>query len=193
MVIDFAQLSEYGFWDAIEYTTKPFIDSHSCAIALSKHPRNLSDDRIKEMGKRGCVIGVSFWAALVNNAVDTPTLDDLIRQIDYIVSLAGIDSVALGPDYSAFKWPKNWRGFTNLGPDGAEEWNYLRPTQREKYPGYVEGVYYGNRESDFITGPDTADKLSMVTVALLKHGYNKEDVKKILGGNMMRIYHEILR
>ncbi|GAA0182941.1 hypothetical protein SH2C18_52160 [Clostridium sediminicola] len=192
MILDLAQLSEYGFESALKYATKPFIDSHSCAYAISNHPRNISDERIKEMGKRGCVIGVSFWAALVNNNSQAPTMDDLLKQIDYIVSLAGIDSVALGPDYSGFMWPKNLKGFMNLGPEDCE-FDSLRPTHREKYPGYIQGVYYGDRESDYIKGADTTDKFYMVTEALLKHGYSETDIKKILGGNMMRIYREVLR
>lgn len=193
MILDLAQLSEYGFDSVLKYATKPFIDSHSCAYALSNHPRNLSDERIKEMGKRGCVIGVSFWAALVNNSSQAPNMDDLLRQIDYIVSLAGIDNIALGPDYSGFMWPKNIKGFMNLGPDFCNEYDSLRPTHREKYPGYVQGVYYGDRESDFIQGPDTTEKFNMVTEALVEHGYSDTDIKKILGGNMMRIYREILK
>lgn len=193
MIIDFAQLSEYGFWDAIKYTTKPFIDSHSCARSLSDHPRNMSDERIIEMGKRKCVIGVSFWAELVNKDKQAPDMEDLMKQIDHIVKLAGIDCVALGPDFSGFMWPENWIGFMNLGPDGAGKFVSTKPTKREKYPNYIEGLFYGDRENDYVVDVDVMEKLGLVTEALLDHGYSEEDVQKILGGNMMRIYHEILK
>ena len=192
MLLDLAQLSEYGFDSALKHTTKPFIDSHSCAYALSNHPRNLSDERIVEMGKRGCVIGVSFWADLVKTSAPKPSLEDLLAQIDYIVDKAGIDSVALGPDYSGFMWPKGLKGFMNLGPENAT-FDSLRPSHREKYPGYIQGVYYGDRDSDYISGPDTTDKFYLITEALLKHGYSEGDIKKILGENMMRIYRQVLK
>lgn len=194
MVLDVAQLSDYGFWDVLENTKKPFIDSHSCALGVSTHPRNISDERIKAIAKRNGVIGLSFWSALVNENKETPTVDDLIKHIDYIANLVGIDYIALGPDYCGYSCPTDrdkLKGFANLGPEYCE-YNTLTPTQSEKYPGWIGGVYYGIRKSDYIEGPDQISKFPLITEALIKHRYSTKDIRKILGENFLRVYKNIL-
>lgn len=194
MVLDVAQLSDYGFWDVLANTNKPFIDSHSCAYGVSSHPRNISDVRIKAIAERDGVIGLSFWAALVDSSKEHPTVDDLIKHIDYIVDLVGIDYVALGPDYCGFYCPtdrEKLKGFANLGPDYCEH-NTLTPTQSEKYPGWIQGIYYGIRKSDYIEGPDQISKFPLITEALIRHGYSKKDIDKILGENFLRVYRNNL-
>lgn len=173
MVIDVAQLSDHGFRDVLEHTSAPILDSHSNARALCDHPRNLSDERIKAMIERDGVIGVSFYSALVANEDGRPTVKDLIRHIDHIADLAGnADHISLGPNFSGF--------------------DTLTPTQREKHPGWVEGIWYGVRKSDFIEGPDGVAKLPLVTEALVGRGYSEEDVKRILGSNFLRLYKRVL-
>jgi membrane dipeptidase len=194
MVIDTAQLSDAGFYDLISITKNPIIDSHSCAQAVCPHPRNIDDQRIKAIADRGGVIAVSFWASLVNQEKEVPDGKDLIRHIDHIVDLVGIDHVALGPDYCAYQTPVDrdiLKGFANLGPDYGE-FDRLTPVQSEKYPGYVEGIWYGIRKSDFISGPETHESFPEITQLLLKHGISETECQKILGSNMLNVYREIL-
>lgn len=172
MVIDTAQLSEYGFWDVMEETQGPIIDSHSCALAVCDFPRNISDGRIKSIAERGGVIGLSFWAALVNNRAERPKVDDLLKHVDHIAELVSVDHVALGPDFCAF--------------------DTVTPSQRGRHPGWIEGMFYGIRESDFVEGLDDITKLPLITEALLQHGYSDEETKKILGGNLLRLYKQVL-
>lgn len=171
MVVDVAQLSDHGFRDVLEHTADPVIDSHSNTRAVCDHPRNLGDGRIRAMAERGGVIGLSFYAALVGG--ERPTVKDLVRHVDHIADLAGtVDNITLGPNFSGF--------------------DTLTPMRREKRPGWIEGVYYGVRESDFVEGPDRVAKLPLVTEALLGRGYSEEDTKKILGGNFLRLYRRVL-
>jgi membrane dipeptidase len=194
MVIDTAQLSDAGFYDLISITKNPVIDSHSCAQAVCPHPRNIDDQRIKAVAERGGVVAVSFWAALVNQEKDVPDVEDLIRHIDHIVNLVGIDHVALGPDYCAYQTPVDReiiKGFSNLGPNFGE-FNRLTPVQSEKYPGYVEGIWYGIRKSDYIAGPENHESFSGITESLLSHGVSETECLKILGSNMLNVYREVL-
>lgn len=195
IVLDTAQLSDYGFFDLIEETKNPVIDSHSCAKAVYNHPRNISDERIKTIAQSGGVIAVSFWSALVAGDKEAPDAEDLFRHIDHIVEIAGINHVALGPDYSAYKTPKDRKivkGFANLGPDycGTDR---LTPVQSEKYPGWIDGIWYGIRKNDFIEGPSCHESFSGIIKELLNHGYTENDCKKILGNNFIRVYKEILK
>lgn len=202
LLIDTAQLSDPGFYDLLELTDRPLIDSHSCARAVCDHPRNITDDRIRAIARCGGVVGLSFLSALVGDGtgrsdVETPGscgTDQLIRHIDHLVEVAGIDHVGLGPDYCAYKTPVNRevvKGYGNRGPAFCG-FDRLTPMQSEKYPGWVEGIFYGIRESDYISGPDTHETFSLVTQALQENGYRKDDIAKILGENFLRVYRETL-
>ena len=194
IVLDTAQLADPGFYDLLSLTRNPVIDSHSCAAGVSSHVRNLSDDRIRAIAGRGGVIGVSFRAALVNQHKDSPDISDLLAHIDYIVELAGVEHVALGPDYSAYNTPvdrNRIRGFGNLGPDFCA-FDRRTPLQSEKYPGWIEGVWYGIRASDFVSGVDEHEDFPYITEALIEHGYSNRECKMILGENFLRVYRAVL-
>lgn len=97
MLIDVSHISEHGFWDVIETTTKPIIASHSNAKALCDHPRNLTDEQIKAMAQTGSSIGVTFVPRFVDT--NTPTFDRLIDHIDHIAQLVGPDHIGIGSDF----------------------------------------------------------------------------------------------
>lgn len=203
ILLDTAQLSDYGFYDLVELSGgRPVIDSHSCSSEISSfcmdrdhtHTRNLSDKRIKTIAETGGVVGVSFRAALVAGEKEVVTMDDLLRQIDHIVEVAGIDHVALGPDYSPFKTPVDRErviGFGHLGPDACD-WDYRTPLQSEKYPGYIDGIWYGIRKNDFVEGVSETESFLNIVPALQEHGYSEQDLDKLLGENLIRVYKEVL-
>ena len=193
MILDTAQLNDAGFFDLAEITKMPLLDSHTCARELSNHPQNISLDRMRIIAGSGGVVCLSFRTALVATEKNSADASDLIRQIDYTVDAIGIDHVAFGPDYCGFKTPKDrnsLKGFANVG---FVESDYQTPYQSEKYPGYLDGVWYGIRKNDFIEGPTCREKYGYVADALLKHGYTDTDCTKLLGGNLMRLYRSVLK
>jgi len=101
MVVDLSHLSDQAFWDAVRTTRGPVIASHSNAAALYKHPRNLTDQQLREVARRGGVVGVNFYAGFLGAA----TLDRVLDHIDYMVKVMGIDHVALGSDYDGVPQP----------------------------------------------------------------------------------------
>ncbi len=199
ILLDSAQLSDNGFFDLAELTAHPLIDSHSCTAAVCSHPRNISDDRIKVIAQKGGVIGLSFLTALVADppeaASKTPSVENLMRHLDHIINVAGIDHVALGPDYSAYKTPVRrdlLQGYANRGPYFCQ-FDKLTPLQNEKYPGWIEGIYYGIRRSDYISGTETHEEFPRIIDVLNAHGLGAEERDKVLGANMLRVYKEVLR
>jgi len=194
MILDTAQLSDYGFYDLLEITGGPVIDSHSCASTICPHPRNISDRRIKAIAESGGVICVSFWAALVNHEKSAPEADDLLRHIDHIVEVAGVEHIGLGPDYCAYKTPvdrKTIRGFSNLGP-AACAFDRKTPVMSEKYPGWIEGIWYGQRNSDFVAGLEQTDDFPGIYGILSQHGYSEAERRLILGENFLRVCRQRL-
>jgi membrane dipeptidase len=194
MVIDTAQLSDPGFYDLLELTKSPIIDSHSCSDAVHSHPRNISDKRIKAIAERGGVVGLSFRAALVDQLKDAPDVTDLLSHVDHISSLVGIEHLSLGPDYCAYKTPVDRaavKGFGHLGPDHCD-FDRKTPVQSEKVPGWVENIWYGIRESDFVTGLDEHEDFPGITGAMLDHGYSEAECRAVLGENLLRVYRNVL-
>ena len=95
MVVDVSHLSEAAFWDAAGVVRGPFVASHSNAAALYRHPRNLTDEQLRAVAKRGGIVGVNFYPGFLGAA----TLDRVLDHIDYMVKVMGVDHVALGSDY----------------------------------------------------------------------------------------------
>lgn len=98
MVVDVSHLSEAGFWEVLEVSAHPVIASHSNARALCDHARNLTDDQIRALARKGGVMGINFFPGFLRR--DGPArLEDVARHIDHVVELAGPDHVGLGSDF----------------------------------------------------------------------------------------------
>ena len=104
MIIDVSHLSDGGFWDVINHTTKPFVASHSNARSVCNHVRNMSDDMILALAKRGGVMGINYFADFLevppaDKTGFMSTVDNMVKHINYIKNLAGIDVIGLGSDF----------------------------------------------------------------------------------------------
>ncbi|MBM4332024.1 MAG: membrane dipeptidase [Deltaproteobacteria bacterium] len=171
MLIDLAHISEPGFWDVLEASEDPVVDSHSNCQAVCNHLRNLTDDQIKALAQKGGVVGLSCNNAMTSKDKDKPTVADLMKHLEHIVELVGIDYVGLGPDFIE---PHN-----------------LLTTQ-----GWLEGVFYVVRESHYIEnieGPSGMPLfMELFTESLVNRGFKDEDIKKVLGGNWLRVYRQVI-
>ncbi len=98
MVVDVSHLSERSFWDVLDATRGPVVATHSNAAGLVPHPRNLTDDQLRAIARRGGVVGVNFYPAFAGG----PTLARIADQVDYLVRVMGPDHVALGSDFDGF-------------------------------------------------------------------------------------------
>lgn len=171
MLIDTAHITEPGFWDVIENTSSPVMDSHSNARAVCDHPRNLNDEQIKAIARLGGVIGLSTNTAMVNKDKEQGTVYDLVKHAQYIAGLVGIDYVGLGPDHTEFELPVNiWT----------------------PAPGWLEGVFYGIKDTYYIAGLKNIKGFPLFTEALLQSGFSAGEAKKILGENWLRLYRRVL-
>lgn len=119
MVIDVSHLSDGGFYDVIETSTKPIIASHSNARALSPHPRNLSDDMIKKIAESGGVIGLNFLGNFLNKDItqNQSTIKVMIEHLKHIRNIGGAEVLALGTDFDGMSG--------ELEIDGPDKMNLL--------------------------------------------------------------------
>lgn len=100
MIIDVSHLSDAGFYDVLAHTKKPFVASHSNARSLCTAPRNLADDMIRKLAKRGGIAGINFCQHFLGAPDANETYLDLaVQHMKYMINLGGEDFVALGSDF----------------------------------------------------------------------------------------------
>lgn len=116
MQIDVSHISEKGFYDICKITDNPIIATHSCVKKICNHPRNLSDEQIKEIARQGGIIGVCFSSSFLNET-GIATSKDIAYHIDYIANLVGIEHVALGSDFDGLSrehYPLDVKGVKDI-------------------------------------------------------------------------------
>lgn len=99
MIPDVSHMSDEGIEDLLQVAKKPFVASHSNARSLCGHPRNLTDDFLKRMGEKGCVIGTNFASAFLKENTNFSRNEWIADHILYMVNVAGIESVGFGTDF----------------------------------------------------------------------------------------------
>lgn len=98
VIVDCSHASDQTFWDCIKLSTAPIICSHSGARALWNHNRNITDDMLQALAKKGGVIQVyGLWNFQGNNIHKTD-INTMLDHIDHCVKVAGIDHVGIGMD-----------------------------------------------------------------------------------------------
>ncbi len=107
MIVDVSHLSDGGIYDVLQHAKRPFAASHSDARALCGHVRNLTDDMLRQMGERGCLVGLNYCAAFLDASEDREHLrariSDMVRHARHIMDIGGEDILALGSDFDGIE------------------------------------------------------------------------------------------
>jgi len=105
IVPDVSHLNDRGFWELLDVARKPFAVTHSNARAVCRHPRNLTDGQIREMVRRGCLIGLNYCADFLRDDGKPAGREDLLRHIEHFLELGAEDCLALGSDLDGCDTP----------------------------------------------------------------------------------------
>ncbi len=106
IIIDVSHLSPDSFYDVITITRSPIIASHSGAISVFNHPRNLDDFQLRKIQENNGVVGVVYHEEFVSG-VGTSYVANIVDHIDHIVNLIGVDHVGLGSDFDGAHLPND--------------------------------------------------------------------------------------
>lgn len=139
MALDVSHINERGFWEAAELYTYPPCASHSCVYELHPNPRNLFRAQIEYIINRGGYIGVNFFAEFLKGI--KATIDDIIRHVEYILSLGGQQAVGFGSDFCGA--PRTPEGLNSVAdfqsiPEAMARRNYSDTL--------ISQICYGNLE-----------------------------------------------
>lgn len=124
MIPDVSHLSDGGFWDVAKYAKRPFLATHSNARGVAPDAaRNLTDDMIRALAEKGGVMGLNFCVSFVRE-VWSPgeqgaTMEELIRQMKYIVNIGGEECLGLGSDFDGIGEAPQMRNGAGM-PEMAE-------------------------------------------------------------------------
>jgi membrane dipeptidase len=194
MMVDVSHVSDKTFWDTLTITRAPVIASHSSARAVTNHPRNMDDKMLRAVGQNGGVVMVNFFSAFI---------DENFRKA----------YAAQAPERNAAtnKAEEEWRKAHpgeympyEVSDKVGKEWAAKIPRPPLKslidhidHIAKVAGIDHVGLGSDFDgvsslpEGIDSAADLPKITAELMKRGYSADDCKKILGGNLMRVFREV--
>ncbi len=195
MMVDISHVADKTFFDAIAITTAPVIASHSSARALTNHPRNMTDDMLRAVAKNGGVVQANFYDAFIDENYRKAT-DAQKKDAEAAVK-------ARLAELKAAEKP-----VTYLDKDKIErKWAAKIPRPPLKslidhidHIAKVAGVDHVGLGSDFDgvsgatpEGIDSAADLPKITQALLDRGYSADDIHRILGGNLLRVFRQVER
>ena len=98
MMVDLSHGGVRSFYDALEVSTAPIVCSHASCRALCDHPRNLDDDQMRALARKGGVMQVTLYPGFLRKDSEA-TILDAMAHLDHAVKVMGIDSVGLGTDF----------------------------------------------------------------------------------------------
>jgi membrane dipeptidase len=195
MLVDISHVADKTFYDTIAVTKAPVIASHSSARALTNHPRNMTDDMLRAVAKNGGVVQVNFYNAFIDEdyrkaaEAQSQDRDAAVKAYDDQMKAAGKTVTYLDND----RIEREWAAKIPRPP-------FKSLIDHIDHIAKVAGAEHVGLGSDFDgvsgatpQGIDSAADLPKITQALLDRGYSADDIRKILGGNLLRVFREAER
>lgn len=190
IMVDISHASDKSFFDVIQVTKAPIIASHSSVRAICDHPRNLTDEMLKALAENGGVIQICFVSSFVKTPEPNPERDAAMAQLE--------EKYGSRRDITDPETRKKWR----------EEYMAIRekfPEKRAAIKDIVDhidyvvdliGVDHVGIGTDFdggggVDGCDDVSDMPNITEELVRRGYSDEDIRKIWGGNLVRVFREV--
>lgn len=177
MLVDISHVSDRAFYDVLKFSSKPVICSHSNLRKLCRHPRNLTDEMMRDLGQHGGVCCFNFYPTF---------LDD-----SYFHSYSSLAArlAAVAP-----------QGEQAVERERAEWWRQLPKVSFTKVVDHIEaaveiaGIDHVGIGSDFDgipsvpVGLEDVSKLPALRDELAKRGFDAQSIAKVMGGNILRVF-----
>ena len=190
MMVDVSHASDKSFFDVVEFSKAPIIASHSSVRAVAQHNRNMTDEMIKKLAEKGGVLQICILDEYVKNPDTTTVNYKRIKQIRKIYA-GGMEKMTEAEKEAMFaEWDelKSWKQ-TEL-PNVKDLVDHIDHVKS------LVGVDYVGIGSDFDGGGGLIDctdvaQFPNITRELLRRGYTESEIKKIWGGNLLRVFKAV--
>jgi membrane dipeptidase len=191
ILVDISHVSDKSFYDALEVSKAPLIASHSSCRAICNHPRNMSDQMIKDLAAKGGVIQINYGKNFLDQAykdANERVTGNVVVSMGEILKSCGDDSECL-----VLERPRRDRLLTAQGKLPHVSWE--RVVEHLDHVVKLVGPDHVGLGSDFDgavmpDGLEDCSKLPKITEGLLRKGYSEDDIRKILGGNLLRVMEQ---
>lgn len=98
MVVDLSHAGERTFYEALEISPLPPVCSHSSCRSLCNHPRNLTDEQLKAIARKGGTVQICLYSGFLHSSREA-TICDAVEHLHHAVNIMGIDHVGIGSDF----------------------------------------------------------------------------------------------
>lgn len=190
IMVDVSHASDQSFFDVLEVTRAPVIASHSSVRALCDHPRNLSDEMLKALAANGGVVQICLVSSYVKEEKPNPERDKAMDE--------------LKKKYGSWRDIKDEEVRKKLRAEYMSIYERF-PTERATLKDLVDhidyvvklvGIDHVGIGSDFdggggVDGCDDVSDMTHITEELVRRGYSEEEIGKIWGGNLMRVFRQV--
>jgi membrane dipeptidase len=193
IMVDVSHISAKSFWDVISVSKAPIIASHSGCTAITKVGRNLDDDQLKALSKNGGVIQIVSLSSYLKE--DPPERRQAIQKLreELGVPRQGQPPQAFTDELRA-RYDERMKEIDTLYPRAtlADMINHLDHAVK------VAGIDHVGIGTDFdggggVSGFNDHSEALNVTVELVRRGYTEEQIRKIWGGNLLRVWRDVIR
>jgi membrane dipeptidase len=172
VLVDIAHSGWQTSLEAAKVSTKPVVASHTTAAGLHHHIRSKPDEVLKALADSGGYAGICCISQFLGGKCD---INAFLDHIDYVVKKIGIDHVAIGTDVAYSSRP-NGNNSIKLPPRRKSRTRFASLWPKET----LTATESAKESIAWTNWP-------LFTVGLVQRGYRDEDVKKIIGGNVMRV------
>ena len=170
ILIDLSHVGDRTAQEVVEYSEDPVAFTHVNARSQHDHPRNKPDDLLQPLVEKGGVVGANSFPLFFARGFDS-TLDDYLDSIDYLVSLLGTDHVGIGTDFCMGQ-PSAWFRWI------FSAYGVFPPKHAPQVPEPYRHLH----------GLRGMEEYRNIAAGLLARGHKPDDVRKILGGNWLRLF-----
>ncbi len=191
MIVDISHASEKSFYDVLAASKAPIIASHSSCRAICDSPRNLSDDQLRALAKKGGVVQICFLGAYVKTAPVIPEREKALKDLEARYG---------GPIRSIRDDDQRAKAMDEMAAIN-KQYPQARPTVKDlvdhiDHVKKVVGIDYVGIGTDFdggggVVGCDDVSGMIHVTEELMRRGYTDREIEKIWGGNFFRVFDRI--
>jgi membrane dipeptidase len=194
MMVDISHVSDKTFYDTLDVTKAPVIASHSSCRALCDVPRNMTDDMIRALAKNGGVMNINYFPGFLGQAF-ADGFKRMRTQMDAEIGAARARYAQQGKRLSYYEQVKIEQRLLKDLPVPS----YTAIADHIDHAVKVGGIDHVGLGSDFDgidsapKGMEDVSKLPDLVRELARRGYSEQDLKKILGGNLLRVMRQVER
>jgi len=192
MMVDVSHVSDKTFYDALAVSKAPVIASHSSCRALCDVPRNMTDDMIRALAKNGGVMDINFYSGFLSQAY-AEAYKKIAKQVEGEIAAARARYAQQGKRLSYEEETKIEQRMVKDLPVPS----YTVIADHIDHAVQVGGIDHVGLGSDFDgidsapKGMEDVSKLPDLVRELARRGYSEQDLKKILGGNLLRVMRQV--